>query len=193
MTRRILQVLSLLGLVASLIYGIYLWKTGVLTSLDSLHTYVSGYGSWSMLFFLAFQAIQVILPILPGGLGCLVGVLAFGVMKGFVFNYVGIVVGSLGAFALSRYYGRPLLYRFFSTSMVEKYDRWMEKKGRFVRWLAILIFMPVAPDDYLCFLAGTTTISWRSFTTIIVLGKPFSIALYSLGLTTLFTHLISWN
>jgi uncharacterized membrane protein YdjX (TVP38/TMEM64 family) len=77
--------------------------------------------------------------------------------------------------------------------LIEKYDRWMEKKGRFARWLAVLIFFPVAPDDYLCFLAGTTTISWRSFTTIIVLGKPFSIALYSLGLTTLFTHLIPWN
>jgi uncharacterized membrane protein YdjX (TVP38/TMEM64 family) len=193
MTKKIINILSIIGLAASMGYGIYLWKSGVLTSLSSLHTYVAGYGSWSALFFLAFQAIQVVLPVLPGGLGCLVGVLAFGVWKGFVFNYIGIVVGSLAAFALSRYYGRPLLYRFFNTSLIEKYDRWMEKKGRFARWLAVLIFFPVAPDDYLCFLAGTTTISWRSFTTIIVLGKPFSIALYSLGLTTLFTHLIPWN
>lgn len=193
MTRKIINILSIIGLVASAGYGIYLWKTGVLTSLDSLHTYVTGYGSWSAFFFLAFQAIQVVLPILPGGLGCLVGVLAFGALKGFIFNYVGIVTGSLTAFALSRYYGRPLLYRFFSVPLIQKYDQWMEKKGRFAHWLAFLIFFPVAPDDYLCFLAGTTTISWRSFTSIIVLGKPFSIALYSLGLTTLFTHLIPWN
>ncbi len=193
MTRKILQIFSMLGLLGILLYGIFLLKTGVLTSLDSLHRYVAGYGNWSALFFLVFQAVQVILPILPGSLGCLVGVLAFGVLKGFVFNYVGIVVGSLGAFALSRLYGRPLLYRFFSSSMIEKYDRWMEKKGRFVRWLAILIFMPVAPDDYLCFLAGTTTISWRDFTTIIILGKPFSIALYSLGLAKIFTYLIPWS
>ncbi|HAF85211.1 MAG TPA: hypothetical protein DCG32_02335 [Sphaerochaeta sp.] len=193
MTRKILNIFSILGLLGCLAYGIFLWKAGVLTSLDSLHRYVAGYGSWSALFFLAFQAVQVILPVLPGSLGCLVGVLAFGVLKGFIFNYVGIVIGSLGAFALSRLYGRPLLFRIFSSSMIEKYDRWMEKKGRFVHWLAILIFLPVAPDDYLCFLAGTTTISWRNFATIIVLGKPFSIALYSLGLTTLFTHLIPWS
>lgn len=193
MTRKIINFISLTGLATSLVYGIYLWKIGVFASLDTFHTYVVGFGSWSAFFFLVFQAVQVVLPILPGGLGCLVGVLAFGVWKGFVFNYVGIVVGSLVAFAISRYYGRPLLYRLFSTSMIEKYDRWIEKKGRFSRWLAVLIFFPVAPDDYLCFLAGSTSISWRSFTTIIVLGKPFSIALYSLGLTTLFTHLIPWN
>ena len=47
----------------------------------------------------------------------------------------------------------------------------------------LLIFIPVAPDDYLCFLAGTTEISWRLYTAIILLCKPFAIALYSLGLT----------
>lgn len=193
MTRKAMQVATIVGLVGLTLYGLSLWKAGVLTSLDSLHKYIAGYGSLSGVFFLVFQAVQVVLPILPGGLGCLVGVLAFGAMKGFVFNYVGIVIGSLAAFALSRTYGRPLLYRMFSTGTIEKYDQWMEKKGRFARWLAILIFMPVAPDDYLCFLAGTTTMSWRTFSTIILLGKPFSIALYSLGLATIFTHFIPWK
>jgi len=44
----------------------------------------------------------------------------------------------------------------------------------------------VAPDDFLCYLAGTTNMTWKQFVTVIFLGKPFSIALYSLGLTTLF-------
>lgn len=46
--------------------------------------------------------------------------------------------------------------------------------------------LPVAPDDFLCYLAGTTNMTWKQFVTVIFLGKPFSIALYSLGLTTLF-------
>ena len=48
----------------------------------------------------------------------------------------------------------------------------------------------MAPDDYLCFLAGTTKISWRLYTAIILLCKPFSIALYSLGLTVLFQQVL---
>ena len=87
------------------------------------------------------------------------------------------------AFAIARSCGRPLLYRMFPASLIEKYDRWSEEKGRFARWFALLIFLPVAPDDYLCFLAGTTGISWQKYTAIILLCKPFSIALYSLWLT----------
>jgi len=193
MKRKLLHAVTLLSITGFLLYGIFLWKNGVLASLDSLQSYMAGYGAWAGFAFLVFQAVQVVLPLLPGGLGCLLGVLAFGSVKGFIFNYAGIVIGSLIAFYLARQYGRPLLHRLFSPSTIDKYDAWMEKKGRFSRWLAILIFFPVAPDDYLCFLAGTTTMSWKRFTTIILMGKPFSIALYSLGLSTLFAHVIHWN
>ena len=43
-----------------------------------------------------------------------------------------------------------------------------------------------------CYLAGTTSMTWRRFTTIILLGKPLSIALYSLGLTVLFQQITGW-
>ena len=129
------------------------------------------------------RAQQVVVPVLPGGLGCLAGVVLFGPWQGFLYNYVGICAGSLAAFAIARSCGRPLLYRMFPAALIEKYDRWSEEKGRFARWFAFLIFIPVAPDDYLCFLAGTTGISWQKYTAIILLCKPFSIALYSLGLT----------
>ena len=33
--------------------------------------------------------------ILPGGLGCLAGVILFGVWKGFWYNYIGICAGSM--------------------------------------------------------------------------------------------------
>ena len=38
----------------------------------------------------------------------------------------------------------------------------------------------------------TTSMTWRRFTTIILLGKPLSIALYSLGLTVLFQQITGW-
>lgn len=133
-----------------------------------------------------FQAVQVVVPILPGGLGCLAGVVLFGPWWGFVYNYLGICAGSLAAFAIARACGRPLLYRMFPRKLIDRYDRWSTEQDRFARWFAFLIFIPVAPDDYLCFLAGTTTIRWQVYTAIILLCKPFSIALYSLGLTVLF-------
>ena len=40
-----------------------------------------------------------------------------------------------------------------------------------------------APDDLLCYIAGLTKMTLKKFTAIILLGKPGSILLYSLGLT----------
>ena len=188
--RTVFQAVSLFGLLLCVAAGIWAWRAGLLTSQERMQAFVASCGAAGGLLFVAFQAVQVVVPILPGGLGCLAGVVLFGPWYGFVYNYLGICAGSLAAFAISRSCGRPLLYRMFPRKMIEKYDRWTGEKHRFARWFALLIFLPVAPDDYLCFLAGTTEISWRTYTAIILLCKPFSIALYSLGLTVLFQQVL---
>ena len=192
--RRTIQVFSVIGFAACVFLTIWGWKTGVLTSQEQMQALVTRCGTAGILLFVLFQAVQVVVPVLPGGLGCLAGVVLFGPWQGFLYNYVGICAGSLAAFAIARSCGRPLLYRMFPAALIEKYDRWSEEKGRFARWFAFLIFIPVAPDDYLCFLAGTTGISWQKYTAIILLCKPFSIALYSLGLTLAARQLLGlWN
>ena len=181
---------SAAGFVLCALLGIWFWNQGLLSSQTALRSFVDGFGSAAALVFILFQAVQVVVPILPGGLGCLAGVVLFGPWYGFLYNYIGICAGSLAAFGVARNCGRPLLYQMFPAQMIEKYDRWSGEKGRFARWFAFLIFIPVAPDDYLCFLAGTTEMSWRLYSAIILLCKPFSVALYSLGLTLLFQQVI---
>lgn len=92
------------------------------------------------------------------------------------------------AFAIARNCGKPLLPLLFSQKTIDKYSRWTEQQNRFARLFALAIFFPVAPDDFLCYLAGTTNMTWRCYTAIILLGKPASIALYSLGLTVIWQH-----
>ena len=184
------QLISLLGLAFCLVAGVWMWRNGLLTSREALQSFLDPFGPWAAVLFVAFQAIQVVVPILPGGLGCLAGVVLFGPWQGFLYNYIGICAGSLAAFAIARSCGRPLLYRMFPQALIDKYDRWTTEGGRFARWLAFLIFIPVAPDDYLCFLAGTTTMRFRVFAAIIFLGKPAAIAAYSLGLTLVFQRVL---
>ena len=190
--RKIVQAISLTGLVACIIFAVWGWKSGVLTSQEQLEALVRSCGAAGILLFVLFQAVQVVVPVLPGGLGCLAGVLLFGPLWGFVYNYVGICLGSLVVFAVARNCGKPLLSMLFSEKTIAKYSSWAEEKNRFARLFALAIFFPVAPDDFLCYLAGTTSMTWRRFTTIILLGKPLSIALYSLGLTVLFQQITGW-
>ena len=161
-----LQAASLCGLFLCILAGVWAWQAGRLTSQERLQAFVASCGA-------------------AGGL-------LFGPVMGFVYNYVGICIGSLLAFAVARNCGRPLLSLLFSEKLIAKYSDWTEQNNRFARLFALAIFFPVAPDDFLCYLAGTTSMTWRRFTAIILLGKPLSIALYSLGLTVLFQQITGW-
>ena len=50
----------------------------------------------------------------------------------------------------------------------------------------------MAPDDLLCYLAGLSRMRWRTFVLIIVLLKPWSLAVYVFGVLTLLSQWIPW-
>ena len=189
--KQILRCLSLIGLVICAILAIWAWQSGLLTSQQAMSDFVKKAGFWGPALFLLLQAVQVVIPILPGGISCLAGVLIFGPWLGFLLNYLVICAGSMLAFLIARHFGRPVLECLFQQEQLARYDQWMQSHRHLFRWLAIAIFFPVAPDDFLCYLAGTTTLSWRTFTAIIWLCKPFSIALYSMFLMFGWTNLLS--
>ncbi len=175
------------GLAACAALAFYGFYTGIFRSQEALGAFLEGFGVWAPLIFVVFQAVQVVIPILPGGIGCVAGILVFGPLAGFIYNYVGICLGSLAAFLLARKYGQPIIESMFSPKLRAKYNHWTEGR-RFNNLFAVAIFMPVAPDDFLCYLAGTTKMTFRRFTAIILLGKPLAIAAYSFGLSTAITY-----
>lgn len=184
--QKVVKIVSLVGFLASVILCVIGWKMGIFSSQERLQQFVNGFGFWGPLIFVVYQAVQVVIPIMPGGISCLGGVILFGPIAGFIYNYVGICAGSVLAFLVARMYGRPLLIQMFGERRMEKYGKWLAKGGKFTKMFAISIFLPVAPDDFLCYWAGTTEMTLPIFTVIILLGKPFAIALYSLGLTVVF-------
>ena len=173
---------SLILLVCCVAVAIWLWRLGAFESVEALQACIDRYGGSAAALFIALQAAQVVVPLLPGGVSCLAGVMLFGPWEGFLYNYVGIILGSLMAFALARNLGKPLLEKIFSKKLHDKYEKWTHESKRFDRLFALAIFLPGLPDDFLCFLAGTTGMSWRKFTLITVLCRPAVIAVYSLSL-----------
>lgn len=187
----VLQVVSLMSLGVCIVIAIWGMKQGIFTSKTEMEHLLGNVGVLGPLLFILFQCVQVVIPILPGGVSCLAGVVLFGAWKGFAWNYIGICIGSAVAFALSKSCGRPLIESLFGTKLLQKYDSWTENKERFDKMFALAIFLPVAPDDFLCYLAGTTTMSWRRFVLIILMGKPLAIALYSMLLNTVWMRVIT--
>ncbi len=183
--------ISWISLIVCVFVAIYLYRAGAFSSTEDLQELIAKTGIAGALMFFVIQVIQVVIPIIPGGVSCLAGVLLFGAWKGFALNYFGICLGSCIAFFISRNVGKDLLHRLFSEQLITKYENWTEKQNRFTKLFALAIFFPVAPDDFLCYLAGTTKMRWREFVTIILLGKPLSIAAYSLGLQVIYQQILT--
>lgn len=179
------DLLTVAGLVVTGLF-IYLgYHNGIFDSRESLIEYVESFGAQAIIVFIFIQFLQVILPILPAAVTCVAGVILFGPVWGIFYNYVGICIGSFGAFLISKRYGQPLVEKMLNEKIFKKYSKWLNDSRVFDRVFAIGIFGPLAPDDALCYLAGLTQMSLKKFGLIILFGKPIPIALYSLGWSTI--------
>lgn len=183
------HIIGLISTVIIILLTIYGYTQGVFTDKHKLETLLKSCGIWAPAVFIALQAIQVVIPILPGSIGCLFGVVFFGAFKGFIYNYIGICGGSVWAFLIAKAYGREFVKRVTSEKFYAKYSPYMNSP-KFAVIFAVLIFLPVAPDDFLCYLAGLTDMKLSKFTLIILLGKPLAIFLYSFALTKIYTYAI---
>ena len=182
--KKLINLSSIIGILATITLLIYGYQAGIFSSAEQLSYMISQAGIWGPLIFIFIQIIQCVIPIIPGGLSCVAGIILFGPFYGFIYNYIGILLGSLINFILARHYGKPLIETIVSKKTYNKYISWLDRGKHFDKLFALAIFMPVAPDDFLCMLAGLTKMTYKKFITIIVLGKPASLLVYSLGLTT---------
>ena len=94
----IIHVLNVIGILISIGVMIYAWRTGILKDIDKFQDFMNRFGKSAALIFILFQIMQVIIPIIPGGITCLGGVILFGPWMGFVYNYVSICIGSIIVF-----------------------------------------------------------------------------------------------
>ena len=191
-SRRLLNIISLMGIAITISLTIYFYRLGVFNDMNSLRQLVGLSPIAGPLIFVLIQIVQVVIPIIPGGISLAAGVLIFGPYWGFAYNYIGIVIGSLILFLMGRHYGKPLIMHLVSDKVYQKYSHWLDDP-RFDKWFALAIFLPVAPDDALCLMASLTNMSFKKYSAIIFLAKPASIFLYSLALLqggSLLSHLL---
>lgn len=169
--------------------ALVIYHFGYANATGQLQLMIQQAGFLAPLLFIGLQIIQVTFPIIPGGLSTVAAVSLFGAGWGFVYNYIGICLGSICAFMLARRFGQPMIEALIPEKTLTKYTGYLNSAHRFERLFTLAILLPVAPDDLLCLLAGLTTMSRRKFITIILLCKPWTILAYSLGVNTVVAHL----
>lgn len=178
--KRLLTGLLVLLLVLSALFLLKGYLEGSFRSIQSFQDYIAGFGLLAPLVLTVIQAVQVVLPVLPGFFGCIVGAGMFGAMGGFWCNYIGISAGSLIAFFLARRFGVELVRCMIPLEKYDAFVAWMDRRHSYTLVLFLAILLPLAPDDFLCYFSGLTGMSSRRFTWIILLGKPWCILAYSI-------------
>lgn len=153
---------------------------GKFDSVETLQEYISGFGVFGPLVLTVIQALQVIIPVLPGFLGCAVGSILFGPLVGFLCNYIGISAGSIIAFMLAKKYGAGLVESLISREKYDKYAGWAARSKSYTALLFWGMVLPLFPDDFFCYFSGLTKMTLKKFSWIIVIGKPWCILAYCL-------------
>ena len=176
---RIFKTMVLLLIVGVLFIGIYttLYYTGLLehfSSKEAAQAWFESFGAWAWVIFFLIELAQVLVIPVPAQITTVAGVFMLGPWKAFLISEVAIISGSLIAFALGKIFGDKIAYKIAQKETVEKYKNILTRKG--ILLLPIMFLFPLFPDDLLCFLAGSTAMSWSYFIFVTLTTRTIGIA-----------------
>lgn len=188
--KQIIWTIILTVVIAVLVILYYIGKNNgwfnIFESKIRLREYVMSFGALAPLAFFLIQFFQVIISPIPGNVTTLVGGMVFGFFYSFLISTAAIFLGSLCAFMLGKWFGRPLVERIVGKTAVEKYMKTVSSRQKIT--LIMMFLLPFFPDDALCLIAGLSAMSLPSFALIAILTRPWGIifsALVGSGLISL--------
>jgi len=125
---------------------------------DALRKFLNEAGIWAPIIYILFYAIGVCL-FLPGTLLTGLGAVIFGAYRGFIYVWIGAMLGASAAFFIGRTLGRE-----FAASLIKdklkKYDDAIERNGFATVLYLRLIYFPFTPMN---FGMGLTKVRFRDY------------------------------
>lgn len=114
--------------------------------------------------------IESFLPFLPLFVFVFANAGAYGLLKGFIFSWIGTVLGSYAVFLLVRKFGQTkLMQRITNHPKVQKLIFWIERNG--FGPLFLLICFPFTPSALVNLVAGLSNMRKTNYLVILMSGK----------------------
>jgi uncharacterized membrane protein YdjX (TVP38/TMEM64 family) len=140
------------------------------TQKDLLLAWIQNGSLISIFISIIFVSILVFFPVVPYPV--LAGIIGsvFGVWVGMTISFIGIMLGTMIMFYLSRYGFQQLAQKYLEKyPKVKEYESYFEKNA----FLGILFvrLIPVVPSPIVNILSGLSYIKWYAFFTATFLGK----------------------
>ena len=148
-------------LVSMIICGIVFYpKIKEYISFENVRTFVEKNKFLSFFVFILLQVLQVVIFIIPGDVINATGGFVFNIFIGFLLSFIGVVLGSIIAFYISRTLGYNFINKFVKKEKLDKIVSFFESNTGFVS-LFIFCNLPFVPKDVLMYGAGLTPLKAR--------------------------------
>lgn len=114
------------------------------------------FGVWGIFVLILFQALQIVVAVLPGGFVEVAGGIIYGAFKGLIISSSGIFLGSLLAFFIAKKLGRKLVLFLAGKEKFERYEALLKKK-KMKGLIYLFFFLPGVPKDVLIYVIGVAS------------------------------------
>ena len=136
---------------------------------ENMDHIVESYKAFGPLLGIGLPMIEALIPALPLIVFVLANAVAFGFWLGFLYSWLGSVMGALLVFII-RHFGRSRFFSFVNKhEKVRKAMGWIERKG-FAPIFVIFCF-PFTPSALINVVAGLSRISVKQFGLALAFGK----------------------
>jgi len=139
---------------------------------------------------IALPFLEAILPFLPLFIFVLGNSIAYGLLKGFLYSWIGATLGAVFVFWIVRRLGQQRFFQFVRKhKQVQRVMAWFERHG--FGPLFLLMCFPFSPSAIINIVGGLSKVSFQQFVLAVVLGKAvmiFTIAYVGHSITEFAQH-----
>ena len=124
---------------------------------EALRQYLRSFGNLGFLMYVLLQAVHVLLVVIPGDLFNICGGFIYGIPLGFLLSMIGLMLGTVCAFYISRIFGYEFISKIIPKEKIEKISNILNSTKGMIGML-IICLIPVIPKDLMMYVAGLTPI-----------------------------------
>lgn len=190
--RTVLKWLAIFGAVITLLIFTFFIRIDLFNRPELIQDQLERTGIMAPVVYFLLSIINTVYPIIPGGLGNVIGYTVFGAVHGMALSFTANFIGSLLLFYITKRFGRPILYAFFDEKMVTKSLSYLDRGGNMNWIIAVVFIVPGLPDDLFTMIAGLSGMTYRRIIILQLLFKPVTMFLYMAGINNLFVLLLEW-
>lgn len=164
------------GLFLALFIMIFIQEGTTLISIvnnpDKLDQWLKFYGPFSMIVYVIFLTLLMVLTPIPSETFLFTGGYLYGTVPGTICSILVIGLGTLVAFGVARHFGLPFIEKLLPAKYREKFQS-TQQNPFFESILFTLFLIPGLPKDALTYIVGfTTTRVLKSFLIVLIARTP---------------------